>query len=731
MNKIVSIRTVALLLAALPLIALAQRGSVSYTATYDIGRLSIGTTVQDGVTYSTVDYDGLFNNTEPGNASLPVDYIRFSVPYNAGNFTVTATASVTNTVELDYPADICPHEADNASECPVQTAWYVDEGMLAGENHIVTVAVAPVACETGNLLKFNGTVTVTLSYELSDTPRLTPIIRRGAALRTKGQERAQSMVVNPSDVVANAASTRMGVNRDDELTDPETYLIVTTEDMVHPLRRLAALKRQKGIPVKVVTMTDVVNDPVASQGDIIVMGGDTLSSFVDDAGKLHRYLRIQWEDRGTEFVLLAGEDVPNRHQSDLYFSTFWGDWPADIDNYPEINAGRLLGSEEIQFDNYTDKLFRYELNPGKGNYTYLRRAMYTEGYDYVTYLGDVNGTLQYLFPEDTLINVDESGYFTGSDVVDFIGGFHPAFWFSMNDGTPTYLKIYGEDEFGVSHYIWAIDTARVAPDVTDSETGNALNVVQNKDYPMISYNLLGQTMPYTTVNGYDVDVNYGESFTMGKDYGGPVYIGNTSDVNYYHARVHAAFFSNQLSLGTSVLGQAFSDSKWFMPPKVYDQVLRAVNYLGDPALDMWTGTPQTYTGISLSRSNNSVTITGVPTYTTVSYYSNDGTTGSLNASSSTVTLNGVSPNSSIMLYRHNRIPYIAPLVLQNVTLNNSQYVIAGSVLAGNKVDSNRTYGQVTVSNNVEYEIEAAGEVKIAGGFKVEKGAYFSITPASY
>ena len=38
---------------------------------------------------------------------------------------------------------------------------------------------------------------------------------------------------------------------------------------------------------------------------------------------------------------------------------------------------------------------------------------------------------------------------------------------------------------------------------------------------------------------------------------------------------------------------------------------------------------------------------------------------------------------------------------------------------------------VFVRDGTEYEIEATGEVKIAGGFKVEKGATFSIIPASY
>ena len=91
------------------------------------------------------------------------------------------------------------------------------------------------------------------------------------------------------------------------------------------------------------------------------------------------------------------------------------------------------------------------------------------------------------------------------------------------------------------------------------------------------------------------------------------------------------------------------------------------------------------------------------------------------------------PNSTIMLYKHNYIPYIAPLVLQNVSMNHSQYVIATDVTAGNSVDSNRnrTTGDVTVMNGVEYEIEASGTVTLQDGFSVEKGATFAVYPSCF
>ena len=126
-----------------------------------------------------------------------------------------------------------------------------------------------------------------------------------------------------------------------------------------------------------------------------------------------------------------------------------------------------------------------------------------------------------------------------------------------------------------------------------------------------------------------------------------------------------------------------------------------------------------------------MTVTGVPLGTKVAYCSNDGKVGLIPSTSAVVNLSGVDPNSTLMLYNSNCIPFIAPLVLQNVELDNSQYVIAGEVQAGRSVDSGRTYGEVRICDGANYEIEAFGEVEITGGFTVEKGSSFAVYPSSF
>ena len=59
------------------------------------------------------------------------------------------------------------------------------------------------------------------------------------------------------------------------------------------------------------------------------------------------------------------------------------------------------------------------------------------------------------------------------------------------------------------------------------------------------------------------------------------------------------------------------------------------------------------------------------------------------------------------------------------------FSISNDVLAGKSIDSIRTIGDVVIKEGIEYEIEAKGTVRLEDGFKVEKGAVFSVYPADF
>ena len=284
---------------------------ISHTASYDYSNMDIGTDTLGGVAYATVACEDMYNDGNPGMPSLPIDYIRFSVPYNATNFTVTATGVRWSSQNLDHmvfpcqlpwftdgspaPAITLPDSAAyfSGNPYPSQMAWIADEGFLAGENRIVTVAVMPLRYShsaTADVLSCARRCSLTLSYDLSDSLAMYPIVRNDSLLREEGYQLTQSMVVNPAQVKGFAPLTQVSTGIDSTgfihggiggdvinggeggtLIEDTTninihyfnypYLIVTTPELKHAVRRIAALKRQKGYNVKVVTMDDVLSSP--------------------------------------------------------------------------------------------------------------------------------------------------------------------------------------------------------------------------------------------------------------------------------------------------------------------------------------------------------------------------------------------------------------------------------------------------------------------------------------
>ena len=785
-----------LLMVSPPLLCHAAINQILYMAKYN-GTPVFGTDTLGGVTYSTITYGDLINGGEPGMPSLPIDYLRFSVPYNATNFTVTTTLSSNWPYYIDHLLYPCqaprmmndttpvvitlPDTAAyySGTTYPTQAAWVVDEGFLEGENHIVTVAVMPfqyVHSASSDLIAQKRTVTVKLRYDLSDTLAMYPIVRNDSLLREEGYQLTRSMVVNPNQVKSFAPATSqliwgmdsMGINPNglggdglNGLDPPKPnipdssayemheheynypYLIVTSSDLTHSLRRLVALKRQKGYNVQVVTMNDVKIDPIAKDGDRLRQPDGSYHVVNDkNDGILRQFLRYYYNNFGTKYVLLAGTSVPyhitdlitentsNNHidtirnvLSDLYFSDLNSDWSSqNKDRNAELYVGRITAWDDEQMDNYTDKLFRYALNPGKGDHTYLRRAFYCNGRDFTNGLMEMSDILDSIFPinNSTIFNdsrLNFSEFPKGKDVIDTIRTRPVGFMCIFNHGDSARVRVYGTD----SHYYCIKGKSPI-------DKGNGLNCLQNKYYPMIYNSLSCETMPFDIENVW----TFGESFILGKDYGGPVYMGYTRSVNNEEIRRLGNAFAERIREGYVSLGEAYYSAK--VDKKVYSSYVAPFiqGYLGDPDLEIWTDNPQSYSNISISRCENSVTISGIDAgSTTVAYCSNDLKQGNKIVTSSSITLNNVSPNSSIMLYRHNHIPYIAPLELQNVTLNKSQYVIASDVICGRQINSGRSPGEVIIPDGIEYEIESSGTVILEGGFIVQKGAEFAVYPSCF
>lgn len=787
---------VAVMAAVLP----ARAGVVSHSATFASSGWSDSTVVVDNTNYSLHTFTGLDDDGNSGAPMLPCKAVTFSVPYNATNFTVTLSNSSISTgsdscvcypIPQPIPTDgsgtggevICDSTIYHTNAFyPASPVSVVADGFFMGENHLVTVAIYPMQVNpvTRAWRKFTD-MDVTLSYDIDSIFGPGILMSQSNRWRTQDQQTAQQMVANPTAVAQNAppatAGTHYhapasGTNPIDELGGYE-YTIITTRAQEPAYKRLVAWKRMKGYTAGTVCVEDINN--YATQlhnmygSNIEFPIGEFYDEIQDSVGVIRNYLRGAKAQKGTRYVLMGGEGVPyrtayfsssKRPQTDYYFSDLNSNWNYNnqigffhdydhgydhdyhFDYIPELYTGRFVSINKNEVNNYTDKLIRYELNPGNGNASYLLNAYYYQQlirtvdeknkYLIKNYSPDIINAFGSIFTNTRQYLVMDSiqGHGTGKEIVGHLNSLLAGFVsFQMHGFTWGFVSNHTRKRqysFNALSSQFDFNTKELD---TDSANFGAFDDINCRYSPYLLYTLSCDVMPFNFYKrtGW---ISNGHSFTCGRYYGGPAFLGNTTSGFLPYAGDLEEKFAESISSGTFRIGEAEALSKSIYFDSKYAILVH--NLLGDPEFEMWTGTPQSVYPI-IARSNGGITVGGLPYGQTfiVSYYDNDGTVGMDSITTGNKILSNVSPNAGVMVYRHNYLPWIAPLTLQNVTNLNSQYLFASSFYAGSQVDPNRTSGDVVIPAGTDYEVEFFGEARLMPGFQVEKGAVFKILPSNY
>lgn len=198
------------------------------------------------------------------------------------------------------------------------------------------------------------------------------------------------------------------------LLEQPTALIISPDDMVGELERLADWRRRGGVSTQLVMLSEALAE---GEGP-------------DDAARLRDYLRGRWEQGSITSVALAGDAgvVPVRQihlevnietesiveeadvATELYFSDLDADWDPDGDGIygepedetdllPDLALGRLPFDSPAQAREYVDKLMRYEHAPGSAFESgYEQRVLLAAGYAGYDVHGSA-GLEGYLVPE--------------------------------------------------------------------------------------------------------------------------------------------------------------------------------------------------------------------------------------------------------------------------------------------------------------------------------------------
>lgn len=586
----------------------------------------------------------------------------------------------------------------------------------------------------------------------------------------------------PDSVASDTAGYVYGGELQQAWGDRARYLIVTTRELAPSFKRLAALKRQKGYSVQIKCIEDILADPCVQLGDVFRdRQGNIISAINDDAGKLRQYLKLAHAFGNTQFVLLGGKNVPFRYgwhasigrnsyttevPTDLYYCDLTTNWNKnnnelygekslygstasypEFDFEPELFIGRLMCKSDSDVQNYTKKLLCYELFPGHGNTDYLKSAFYFQHNDMKGEAATVHSKLKFLIPDSILIDENRAmEYPKGKEIIDTLNRNPHGFVSLHTHGNPGHMTS-SYNKYGsrvVKYCIQALDAQNVMKPNSwqyQDEIGNGFDNLSNAHSPFVLYTIACDVTPfdvyaeksYTPPYEYHTNMNFGESFTLGKDYGGVAFLGNTRAGLIGSSAELERCFAEQLAMNECAVGESEAKSKSCFYTTQYRLYINMIhNLIGDPEFKIWNNNLTTIDNVLISRNESSISVNIFDSNGTFNMGLNDGETQSLyTIENGSLTIPSINPNSTITLYRHNYYPYIAPLLIQNERIERSQYVIASDVKAGLSVDSNRLAGEVTIAMGSDFEIEAKGTVTLAPGFKVEKGALFSVTRSDY
>lgn len=707
-------------------------------------------TGEDGQIYNLLSYSGIQNDFYSlGAPVLPVKYVTIHLPYTADDISLNirhfnATSYslgkrifpgqepeatfLGNSKKEFTPCDAHIYNSDESY--PSEQARIAEISCVGHGDRLVVVAVYPIIyCPSESRYEFSEDIELTLTYNHSS-------------------QRAETLS-------RNTRTIDIGIPFYE-------YCVITSQNLKDAFTRLVAWKREKGLNAGVVCKEDIF--------DNAYIIGDTVSSIYDDAGKIRQYLQYAYNSGITKYVLFGGNKsvVPIRYgtgnrntwtstetndfkiPSDFYFSELDSNWKTDNDRYygedednldygAELYIGRILctNSEEIQ--NYTDKLLRYEMNPGNGNFSYLKKALYTQS-DQMQRDCEQDGIaaqLQSIFPMDTIFseipsyNDPNPTAPYGNDVIAEMNQ-HYGYVSWGGHGHPNAITVKSNGASEDPHY--GITSVQGNIPYMAAESANGLDNLTNKDYPMIVYSMSCTITPFDIYNEYTEFPNIGQSFTLGKDYGGPVLVGNTRKGWVGHSIGMQKKF-NEFLFVDPMIGSAQNYAKLnFHTVNFYSHYLcHSSNIIGCPNIRIWTDIPKLFSA-TLSYNSNNYVISANNSIANAGIGIRDITQAnevidsiSFNPSIGPKILANVE-NSLITLTGTNCLPQILPLTIQNVTLHGTHYAIVKDVTCGTDVRAG-TQGNVTFDQDSDYTFETKGTFELTKGVEIKLGAQLKVIPS--
>ena len=742
-----------LLLGFLILTVQAVLAQISHTATFDPSEVKVTETLNEfGDSVISVSYPSLTQFEKDGNL-LPTQTINFIVPADAYSFKLNVTTS--DEIEIAAPALLKSSINKNGKTESFPESIFTSNssyvgfdktGYFAGEYQIVTVQILPVipSNDLENLILAKN-ISFTLSWTTNEEALKNIVRSSNKDYRLRKRYELASLVLNPESIDVFYPEDP-SIQTDDPLKEgTNEYVIITPERFVQSFQRLINIYDNKGYTTRIYKLEEILK---YYQGDF---------QLTDNPAKIRQFIRDQYKINDLQYVLLAGPypEMPCRYYvgdipTDFYYSELNSRWeqsnggyePVSRDVYAEVNVGRLPVSDIKQIETYIDKLLVYEYQYDKTDISYLSKAVLTrqnnnpETQSYI--MDDFNNSVLSpffdLFDAENLLDLSASPGSTlnGNTVINEMNKFPAVVHNFIGEGNPGGVGIRYTPENGT----FGVVALQSNPSHYVKESANGLNNLTNASYPGWCYSMANLLMPFDKVPGYDVNLNFGESYLFGGNYGGVLFLGNTreSAINVEKIAISNFFYLLEYSLNNqnqSKKGLIGSDllnfAKSTPPISFFDTMMK--NVLGDPLTVLWCGTPtkadykltSTYKGKTFSVNNLSTYWLGYNSLDMV------GKVESIQFDNNS-TNHDLKVNTLVTVFGKNIVPVMLPVYIQNFrfqygTQNN---LLVNDLYARSDLDSSAPTGNVIFGHDAVVEINAFGMVDLDYGTVFESGTQVTI-----
>ena len=153
---------------------------------------------------------------------------------------------------------------------------------------------------------------------------------------------------------------------------------------------------------------------------------------------------------------------------------------------------------------------------------------------------------------------------------------------------------------------------------------------------------------------------------------------------------------------------------------------------GDPSLELWTDSQNTFDGIDFSINGNTLTIAANSIQNfNVNIADEDGLLiGKYTSTGNTVSI-PINENCDISINKHNYVPYVVHIdsenqYIQNTTISENTIFTNTPIFIGRSVTTSIPFGNVTIEPDATVIIKKGSGVTIKNGFECKSGAEFII-----